>query len=151
MINSRAISDLHPYVATLATLFVASCKSAGIDVILTSTHRDSESQNALYAIGRTVKGENVTAKKPMGDVVTNAKGGESIHNFRLAFDFCPIVNGKAQWNNTALFERCGKIAESVGLEWAGRWKSFREMAHCQATGGLTLSDLRAGKIPRFPV
>lgn len=140
MINSRVIGDLHPYVAALATLFVASCKSAGIDVILTSTYRDHESQNALYAQGRTTPGK----------IVTNAKGGQSFHNFRLAFDFCPIVNGKAQWADASLFERCGKIAESVGLEWAGRWKSFSEMAHCQATGGLTLADLRAGKIPRFP-
>jgi len=44
-----------------------------------------------------------------------------------------------------LFTKCGEIAESVGLEWAGRWTKFKEMAHCQYTGGLTLADFQAGK------
>ena len=77
--------------------------------------------------------------------MTNAKGGQSFHNYKCAFDFVPIVNGKAQWNDIALFERCGTIAEAAGLEWAGRWKGFKELALCQYTGGLTLSDLQSGK------
>lgn len=35
-------------------------------------------------------------------------------NWRVAFDFVPIVHGKAQWNDAATFERCGKIAEGAG-------------------------------------
>lgn len=135
MINSRDLKELHPHVAALAQQFVDRCKAKGIDVLITSTYRDSESQDALYAQGRT---------KP-GRIVTNAKAGQSWHNWRCAFDFVPIVNGKAQWEDTATFERCGKIAESLGLEWAGRWTRFRELAHCQFTGGLTLADFQAGK------
>lgn len=135
MINSRDLKDLHPRVAVLAQQFIDRCKTKGIDVLITSTYRDNESQDALYAQGRT---------KP-GRVVTNAKAGQSWHNWRCAFDFVPIVNGKAQWEDTATFERCGKIAESLGLEWAGRWTRFRELAHCQFTGGLTLADFQAGK------
>lgn len=139
MINSRKIEDLDPYVGVLASRFIVACREQGIDVLITSTYRDNESQNALYAQGRTSPGSRVT----------NARGGDSWHNYRLAFDFVPIVAGKAQWNDNKLFERCGEIAESVGLEWAGRWKSFKEMAHCQATGGLTLADLKAGLRPKF--
>ena len=139
MINSRDIKDLHPHVRTLVERFLAACAKEGIDVIITSTYRDMESQAALYAQGRTAPGK----------IVTNAKAGQSWHNYRLAFDFCPIINGKAQWNDTKLFTRCGEIAESVGLEWAGRWKSFKELAHCQATAGLTLAQLQAGKLPQF--
>lgn len=135
MINSRKIEDLHPTVARLCAAFVARCAEAGIDVIVTSTYRDAESQAALYAQGRTAPGKKVT----------NARPGYSFHNFRVAFDFCPIEHGKCQWANTALFTRCGEIAESLGLEWAGRWKRFKELAHCQYTGGLTLADFRAGK------
>lgn len=47
----------------------------------------------------------------------------------------------------SLFTRCGAIGESVGLEWAGRWKTFREMAHLQYTGGLTIAQLAAGQRP----
>lgn len=135
MINSRELKDLHPRVAALCQQFIDQCKAQGIDILITSTYRDAESQNALYAQGRTVPGR----------IVTNAKAGQSWHNWRCAFDFVPIVNGKAQWNDVATFERCGKIAESIGLEWAGRWTRFRELAHCQYTGGLTLADFQAGK------
>jgi peptidoglycan L-alanyl-D-glutamate endopeptidase CwlK len=134
MINSRDLGELTPQAQALAKAFIEACKKVGIDVLITSTYRDGESQNALYAQGRTMP----------GPVVTGAKAGESFHNYRVAFDFCPIVNGKAQWNDARLFARCGAIAESVGLEWAGRWVTFREMAHCQVKG-LKLADLKADK------
>lgn len=135
MINSRKIEDLHPKVADMCQRFIEACDKAGIDVIITSTYRDNESQAAIYAQGRTAPGKKVT----------NAKPGQSWHNWRCAFDFVPIVNGKAQWSDLKLFERCGVIAESVGLEWAGRWKRMKESAHCQYTGGFTLADFQAGK------
>lgn len=135
MINSRKIEDLHPKVRPLCKAFVARCKAAKIDILITSTYRDQASQAALYAQGRTTPGRKVT----------NAKPGKSFHNWRVAFDFVPLVNGKAAWDDLALFTRCGEIAESVGLEWAGRWNNFREYAHCQYTGGLTLADFNAGK------
>ena len=135
MINSRSLSDLNPKVAEMCSEFINRCKVAVIDVIFTSTYRDAESQNELYAQGRT---------KP-GKKVTNAKAGQSYHNWRVAFDFCPIVNGKCQWGDDALWTKCGEIAEGIGLEWAGRWTKFRETAHCQFTGGLSLADFQAGK------
>lgn len=135
MINSRNLTDLHPKVAAMCSEFINRCKSQGIDVIITSTYRDKESQDALYAQGRTTAGQKVT----------NAKGGQSYHNYKVAFDFCPIVNGKAQWADTALFTKCGEIGESVGLSWAGRWVSFKELAHLQYTNGLSLTDFQQGK------
>lgn len=135
MINSRKLEDLHPKVKLLCERFVASCAKQNIDVIITSTYRDAESQNALYAQGRTTPGSKVT----------NAKGGQSFHNWKVAFDFVPVVNGKAQWADTALFTKCGEIGESLGLEWAGRWIKFKELAHFQYTNGLTLADFQEGK------
>ena len=135
MVNSRDIKDLDPRTADLCRKFINACKKDGIDVLITSTHRDYESQNALYAQGRTLPGKKVT----------NAKGGHSFHNFKCAFDFVPIVNGKARWNDTHLFTVCGEIAEKIGLEWAGRWHKFPELCHCQFTDGLTLADYQAGK------
>ncbi|KJV08064.1 M15 family metallopeptidase [Methylocucumis oryzae] len=136
MINSRELEQLHPFVEIKCRKFIELCRNNKIDVIITSTYRDFESQTALYAQGRT---------KP-GKIITNAKAGQSFHNFRCAFDFVPVRDGKAQWNDLKTFQICGEIAESLGLEWAGRWKKFKEMAHCQYTGGLSLADLRAGKI-----
>lgn len=135
MINSRKLEDLHPKVKALCESFIKACDKQGIDVIITSTYRDAESQNALYAQGRTLPGK----------VVTNAKAGQSFHNWRVAFDFVPVVNGKAQWNDTGLFTKCGEIAEGLGLEWAGRWSKFKELAHCQYTNKLSLQDFQNGK------
>ena len=135
MINSRSLTDLNPKVAALCSEFLNRCKAEGIDVIITSTYRDGAAQDALYAQGRTTPGKKVT----------NARAGQSFHNWRVAFDFVPIVGGKAIWNDDALWTKCGEIGEGVGLEWAGRWRTFKETAHLQYTGGLTLADFQAGK------
>lgn len=136
MINSRSLDELNPKVKKLCEAFIAKCHEQGIDVCITSTYRDGECQDALYAQGRT---------KP-GSIVTNARAGQSYHNWRVAFDFCPIVNGKAQWKDNDLFVTCGHIGEEVGLEWAGRWSGkLKETAHLQFTGGLSLHDFQNGK------
>jgi len=135
MIASRKITDLLPEAATKCQAFITLCQNKGIDVIITSTYRDLESQHALYEHGRTTPGR----------IVTNADAGQSFHNYQVAFDFAPIINGKPAWDDTELFAQCGEIAESLGLEWAGRWEKFREMAHCQYTKGLTLHDFQNGK------
>lgn len=135
MINSRSLDELDPIVKEKAEAFLEKCKESGIKVIITSTYRDHEYQNDLYAQGRSKPGRRVTS----------AKGGQSFHNWRVAFDFVPVINGSASWNNEALFIQCGEIAESLGLEWGGRWKKFQDSPHCQYTGGLTLADFQNGK------
>lgn len=136
MINSRSLSDLNPKVAAMCSEFINRCKEQGIDIIITSTFRDAESQNALYAQGRTAPGKKVT----------NAKGGQSFHQWKVAFDFVPIVGGKPAWSNDELITKCGEIGESIGLEWAGRWTGkFVEKLHLQYTDGLSLQDFQSGK------
>lgn len=112
--------------------------------MVTETLRTKEEQDELYAQGRT---------KP-GKIVTNAKGGDSFHNYGLAFDIALIDRGKLNWNTgadindndiTDFFE-IGEIGEKLGLEWGGRWK-FKDMPHFQLTFGLSLADLKAGKKP----
>jgi peptidoglycan L-alanyl-D-glutamate endopeptidase CwlK len=138
MIDSRDVKDLHPAARERAVAWLAACKKAGLDVLITCTYRDNEAQNRLYAKGRT---------KP-GKIVTNARGGSSLHNYAVAWDFVVMSHGKPMWNDLKSFRAAGEIAESLGCEWAGRWKTFKEMAHIQFTGGLSLRDLRAGKRPQ---
>ena len=138
MISSRDLKDLHPLVRGKAEAFLAKCRAAGIDVLITCTYRDAEEQNRLYAQGRTAPGRKVT----------NAKAGQSFHNYHLAFDCVPMRSGKPVWNTAgadgALWETIGKVGESVGLEWAGRWTRFREYPHFQFTGGHPLSHFQNG-------
>lgn len=136
MTNSRKLEDLLPVVRQKAECFIDKCKGVGIDLLVTSTYRDHESQNALYAQGRTAPGK----------IVTNAKGGQSFHNFKCAIDVVPLVNGKPMWDSkNPVWQQIGAIGKSCGLEWAGDWKKFKEYPHFQYTGGLTLADLQSGK------
>src|SRR6185369_2121751 len=53
-----------------------------------STLRTFIEQDALYAKGRTIiNPDGASPVKPMGNIVTRAKGGESFHNYGLALDF----------------------------------------------------------------
>ncbi|RPJ30424.1 MAG: peptidase M15 [Verrucomicrobiaceae bacterium] len=137
---SRRIEDLVPAVQQRAQALVKAAKDVGIDLLVTSTYRSNEEQAALYAQGRT---------KP-GAIVTNARPGDSYHNWRCALDVVPLRNGKPVWGTSGpdgdLWRKIGEMGEAVGLEWAGRWTGkLREMAHFQYTGGLTLAQLKAGK------
>jgi peptidoglycan L-alanyl-D-glutamate endopeptidase CwlK len=135
MINSRSLDDLIPQARVRVDKLIEVCKAAGIDLLVTSTYRDNESQDALYAQGRT---------KP-GKIVTKAKAGQSFHNYKCAVDVVPLINGKPVWDDTMLWSQIGGLGKQVGLEWAGDWKGFQEYPHFQYTGGKTIKQLQAGE------
>ena len=135
MINSRSLDDLIPPAKARVQAFLDAAKKQGIDLLVTSTYRDNASQDALYAQGRT---------KP-GKIVTNAKAGQSWHNYKCAVDVVPIVAGKPRWDvKDEVWQQVGALGKAAGLEWAGDWKRFKEYPHFQYTGGLTLAQLQSG-------
>lgn len=127
---------LKPKVKNLAEKLIIECEKAGYKIKVVQTLRTIAEQDTLYAQGRT---------KP-GQIVTNAKGGYSLHNFGVAFDFCPVVNGKLDWNNKTLFKKTGELGVKLGLEWGGNWKSFVDLPHFQYLAGYVLADFRNNKI-----
>lgn len=135
MINSRSLEDLLPQVRQRVEKMIADCEAQGIDLLVTSTYRDNFSQEALYAQGRTAPGR----------IVTNARAGQSFHNYRCAVDVVPLLHGKPVWDTkNSLWHDVGRIGKAAGLEWAGDWKRFKEYPHFQYTGGLTLAQLQQG-------
>lgn len=105
-------------------------KAAGIPYVVTCTHRSEAEQEVLFDQGRRTPGK----------IVTNAPPGMSAHNCvdtngkpsSEAFDIVVLANGKPDWDGThPVWEQAGKLGESVGLEWAGRWRSFPEKPHFQ--------------------
>jgi len=123
MINSRNIDDLDPEAKDVCTKHILNCREEGIELIVTSTYRDYDSQDALYAIGRD------------GDprrTVTNARAGQSWHNFKCAWDVVAVVSGKPVWDATdpiwKTIVQCGKDA---GAEAGAEWKSFPDLPHFQ--------------------
>jgi peptidoglycan L-alanyl-D-glutamate endopeptidase CwlK len=122
---SRSLTDLSPKYVLRFAHWLDACKAQGLELLVTSTLRTKEEQDALYAIGRTKPGKRVT----------NAKAGQSAHNFGFALDFVPLVHGKPEWTGKHPdWSRAGKLAASYGLEWAGGWTKFKELAHVQIPG-----------------
>lgn len=141
MINSRKLDDLCEPARKRAKAFIAACAAEGIDLLVTSTYRDNESQDALYAQGRTAP----------GPIVTRAKAGYSFHNFRCALDVVPIVHGKPCWDaKNPVWDKVGALGKAQGLEWGRDWTRFSESPHFQFTGGLTLEQLRNGATIKTP-
>ena len=137
MINSRNLDELLPQVKARVEEFIKACNHNGIDLLITSTYRDNESQDTLYAQGRTTQGK----------IITNAKGGDSFHNHRCAVDVVPLVFGKPDWEGShPIWQDIGRIGKESGLEWAGEWKTFKELAHFQYTGGLTIAQIKEGTV-----
>jgi len=107
---SRDLNLLNPKLRPLVDTFLEEVKSAGIDMIVTCTYRSGTEQMALYAQGRTAPGA----------IVTNAKPGQSAHNWGFAIDVVPIVNGKADWNSRDMvWQEIGTIGQSCGLQGYG--------------------------------
>jgi peptidoglycan L-alanyl-D-glutamate endopeptidase CwlK len=143
VITSRDTDDLSPETKARADELVRLCAGSGIDLLIISTYRDLEAQAALYAQGRT---------KP-GRIVTNAKPGQSFHNWRVAFDAIAIVNGKAVWRVrmddrtlTEQWQTVVDLATSIGLEPGANWHSLVDDDHFQFTENTTLAQFQAGTI-----
>ncbi|QLG37611.1 M15 family metallopeptidase [Paenibacillus sp. FSL W7-1088] len=140
------ITGLHPLVAESEKLLVRKAARRGIEVVITHDFRSMEEQDALYNQGRSIA----------GNIVTNAKGGESYHNYGLAIDFAlrtpegDVVwdmerddngNGKADWLEVV------ELAKELGFTWGGDWANFPDYPHLQMDFGLSINDLKRGKRP----
>jgi peptidoglycan L-alanyl-D-glutamate endopeptidase CwlK len=154
---SRSLFDLHPAVRERAQKFTAQCDQQGITLLVTCTFRSSDEQAALFAQGRNPLAVVNTLRTHAGlgpieesanKVVTKAKPGQSLHEYKCALDVVPLESGKCIWDgNHPIWRKVAAIGKSCGLEWAGDWVHMKEVAHFQYTGGLKLEDLRNGKIP----
>jgi peptidoglycan LD-endopeptidase CwlK len=72
----------------------------------------------------------------------------AMHNFGFAFDVAPLDAGKPVWNvSDPFWQRVGSMGKECRLEWTADWNRFRECAHFQYTGGLSLAEIRDGKRP----
>lgn len=139
--SSTSLNALNSYVASLARNFLNLCSTSGLNIQILVTFRSWDEQDALYAQGRTTPGA----------IVTDAMGGDSYHNWGLAFDCAPVVNGVVAWDKTDLFVQMGNLGQQAGLEWGGNWTTFSisivDMPHFQYTFGLSTEQLLDGARP----
>lgn len=118
---SRLLTDLKPEIRPKVDAFLAACEAANIDLIVTCTSRTAAEQTVLWNQGRTTPGR----------IVTNAKAGQSAHNYGLAIDIVPVLHGKLIWDDTdPVWQEIGRLGQAAGLVWLGAAGStFREDPH----------------------
>lgn len=130
------LNQLHPSVRDSAIrAYTKACKitPVGIHPFITETDRSFKRSDELYAQGRT---------KP-GQIVTNAKGGQSIHNYKLAIDFVILIDNKMSWKVDDNWLKVVACFKEEGWVWGGDWKSFKDYPHVEKTNGNSLKVLQA--------
>jgi peptidoglycan L-alanyl-D-glutamate endopeptidase CwlK len=130
--SERNIMTLHPKAQQAARKFLKRLQDAGINARIISGTRTYAEQDELYAKGRT---------KP-GSKVTNAKGGQSNHNFGIAWDIGIFNAQGAYLPESLLYDRAAEVGLIDGLEWGGNWHSFKDKPHYQLVTGLSISEVR---------
>lgn len=146
LITIQRISEAHPKVRLKLLEDYKAANNLlgpGARLRLAYVYRSNAMQDRLYN------------KKPK---VTNAKGGQSIHNYGLAFDIVILYDNdgdgnfeEASWSMIKDFDK-DSIADwteivnffkSKGWEWGGDWKSFKDAPHFQMDFGHSWQSLKS--------
>lgn len=118
--SEKTIATLLPELQPMARVLVQKASASGITIKIISGLRTYEEQDALYAQGRTAP----------GNVVTNARGGYSNHNFGIAFDV-GVFEGNRYLPDSPKYKAVGVLGADLGLEWGGNWKTLVDQPHFQ--------------------
>ena len=112
----------------------------GVHPYITQTIRTFKESDDLYAQGRTKK----------GNIVTNAKAGQSYHNYGLALDFVNQVDGVAKWTVDKNWITVINVFKKHGFVAGIDFKSIPDAPHFEMTLGYTWKQLlalyNAGKV-----
>lgn len=133
--TEKAIATLHPSIRGLVTAGVNKADMAldgRAKIIIVQALRTFPEQDALFK------------KRPK---VTNAKAGQSYHNYGLAFDFCLQVDGKdiswdtaKDWDGDHIADwmEVATIFSALGFKWG---KAFNDLPHFEMTFNYNWRDL----------
>jgi peptidoglycan L-alanyl-D-glutamate endopeptidase CwlK len=149
-ISEPRVLLLHPMIRDEVKSLIEKAESQlpNVAIRVVQGLRTIEQQNELYAQGRT---------KP-GNIVTNARGGSSFHNYGLAIDFALLYdkdgNGTYEtlsWDTLKDFDKDGEkdwmevvdIFEDAGYVWGGRFSTIKDNPHLEKHFGHTWRQLLA--------
>jgi peptidoglycan L-alanyl-D-glutamate endopeptidase CwlK len=130
-ITQERISKLHPSVRNEVSSIINTCNSlltGRSQVRIAQGLRTFAEQDALFN------------QRPK---VTNAKGGQSVHNYGFAVDIVLIIDSKEaswdikkDWDNDKVsdWDECVKVFASHGWSWGGNWTSFKDFPHFEKIG-----------------
>ena len=127
--SEAVLRTVDPALAAKVRIAAQQLATSGTSLLVISGLRTAAEQNALYAQGRN---------GAPGHIVTNAKAGQSMHNYGLAVDIVPYLSGASgqlNWNaNTPQFRAMVAALEAQDLVWGGTWKSLPDDDHFQMPG-----------------
>lgn len=117
----------------------------GVHPYIDQTYRTFEESDRLYNQPHDGKDNDGDGRIDEADEkVSNAKGGQSWHNYGLALDFHLQINGKDIWDeNNPNWKVVVNIFKQHGFTWGGDWTGFKDYPHLEYKGGYTLSQLQA--------
>lgn len=130
-VTEQRINQLHPSVRDEVRKIIEECDrelTGPAKIRISQGLRTFKEQDELYTIGRSKAGKKVT----------DAKGGQSIHNYGLAVDMVLIIDGKtASWDTAkdwdgdkiSDWKECVNIFKKYGWNWGGDWKTFKDLPH----------------------
>lgn len=133
--------ELHPSIREKAKKFISDARAHDIDLRITFGFRSFEKQNELYNQehdGKDNDGNGIIDDRH--EHVTNAKGGQSFHNYGLAIDVIPFIDGKPDWN-TKKWPVISLLGKNLGFAWGGEWRSFKDLPHFEYPPGKSYKDL----------
>lgn len=141
-ITQQRVQLLHPKIKDEVMFLVNQANTQltkHSEIRIVQGYRTIQEQNELYAQGRTKTGKKVT----------NAKGGQSYHNYGLAIDFALLIDDKQiswdikkDWDGDMISDwmEVVSVFKKAGWEWGGQWK-FQDNPHFQKTFGYSTQQL----------
>lgn len=161
-LSELRLSKLHPDLAAKVRLIIEGLNPGGIIIRVTQGLRTYQEQDALYAQGRqSYLAVNALRKiallEPIANAenhsVTNARGGESYHNYGLAVDLAPGLTPDSEhwapdWRDrsasgilTAHYQAMVTLGANLGLVSGSCWHKCDD-PHFQMAG--TLPESKPG-------
>lgn len=130
--SERNIATLLPKAQEVARRWLkaatARARELGVEVRIIDANRTYAEQDKLFS------------KRPK---VTNARGGQSWHNFGLAFDF-GVFKGSSYLGNSPHYKTLGALAKDIpNTTWGGTWTKLVDEPHIQLNQFSSTSAARA--------
>lgn len=120
--SEQRLAEVIPQLADLIRQLADQLAKENITIRVTQGLRTFEQQEALYNQGRLEPGH----------MVTDARAGESWHNYGCAVDVAPFDDGIPDWNvEHPAWARLVRIGVSLGLRSGISWK---DEPHFEYTG-----------------
>lgn len=123
--SEERLAEVHPKLAALVRQLAIQLAVEEIEVRVTAGMRSWDEQQKLYDQGR----------KTAGRIVTKCPPGWSWHQYALAVDVAPFIDGQPEWDEThPAWKRIHEVARSLGLTLGADFPHFPDYPHLQLTG-----------------